>query len=156
MVGLDGELRLADGGDTLDGGLTEVSAVAGLGDLAGNGLVGPKVHREPLISCFHSLSLSYCKEFSRKSVKYLLASGLAATNGGRGSALGGLVGGSSLLADDNNTTLLTGGDTNSLYNTFALVTEFAGFDIRACVCVSDRGYHIVSYLFVDKASVLPS
>lgn len=44
-VGLDGELRLADGGGTLDGGLTEVSAVAGLGDLAGNSLVGPKLHR---------------------------------------------------------------------------------------------------------------
>lgn len=39
-VGLDGELGLADGGGTLDGGRTEVSAVAGLGDLAGNGLVG--------------------------------------------------------------------------------------------------------------------
>lgn len=40
-VGLDGQLGLADGGGTLDGGLTEVSAVAGLGDLAGDGLVGP-------------------------------------------------------------------------------------------------------------------
>lgn len=44
VVGLDGQLGLADGGGTLDGGLTEVSAVAGLGDLGGNGLVGPKSH----------------------------------------------------------------------------------------------------------------
>lgn len=54
-VGLDGELGLADGGGTLDSGLTEVSAVAGLGDLAGNGLVGPKLHQQPLISCFPTL-----------------------------------------------------------------------------------------------------
>lgn len=44
VVGLDGQLGLADGGGTLDGGLAEVSAVAGLGDLGGNGLVGPKSH----------------------------------------------------------------------------------------------------------------
>jgi hypothetical protein len=40
-VGLDGQLGLADGGGTLDGGLAEVSAVAGLGDLVGNSLEGP-------------------------------------------------------------------------------------------------------------------
>lgn len=44
VVSLDRQLGLADGGGTLDGGLTEVSAVAGLGDLGGDGLVGPELH----------------------------------------------------------------------------------------------------------------
>ena len=38
--GLGLPLGLPDGGDAGDGGLPEIGAVAGLGDLAGDGLVG--------------------------------------------------------------------------------------------------------------------
>lgn len=39
-LGLDGALGAADGRDALDGDLTEIGAVAVLGGLVGNGLVG--------------------------------------------------------------------------------------------------------------------
>lgn len=39
---LDGALGAADGRDTLDGVLAEVSTVARLGGLVGNSLVGPR------------------------------------------------------------------------------------------------------------------
>lgn len=40
-LGLDGALRAADGGGAGNGSLDEIGAVAGLADLAGDGLVGP-------------------------------------------------------------------------------------------------------------------
>ena len=43
-LGLDGTLGLADGRDALDSGLTEVGAVAVLGGLVGDRLVGPATH----------------------------------------------------------------------------------------------------------------
>lgn len=45
-----------------------------------------------------------------------LAGGLAATDGGLGSRLAGLVSSSSLLAGDNNAALLARGNADSLFN----------------------------------------
>jgi hypothetical protein len=53
-LGLEGPLGPADGAGAGDGGLPEVGAVAVLGDLVGNGLVGPvkgnPVSISPLVS----------------------------------------------------------------------------------------------------------
>lgn len=52
MVSLDGLLGSADGGSTLDGSGAEVTTVAVLGGLVGNGKVGP-ISRSSLVSiCF--------------------------------------------------------------------------------------------------------
>lgn len=109
-LGLDGLVGSLDGGSALDGGGAEVRAVAVLGDLVGNSLVGPfgmTVSAVQGMFCFSPFS-----QLEHMS-KNLLAVGLDTVVGGLGGVLGGLVG-LSLLGGDDNGTLLAGGDTNGL------------------------------------------
>lgn len=101
-LGLDGLVGSLDGGSTLDGSGAEVRAVAVLGDLVGNSLVGP----------LETVS-AVLRGILRRNVQNLLAVGLDGAVRGLGGVLSGLVG-LSLLGGDDNLALLTNGDTNGL------------------------------------------
>ena len=60
-LGLDGALRAADGGGAGNGGLDEIGAVAGLANLAGDGLVGPIRVRITSAICCCRLLRCHCR-----------------------------------------------------------------------------------------------
>lgn len=114
-LGLDRLLGAAESGDALDSGLTKVGAVATVGGLEGDGLVGPVVCRVSNV-----LILPYLTNGLKANSGMLvfgcnsLASGLVATVGDLGGALSGLVGVLLVLADDLDTALLVGDNTDRL------------------------------------------
>jgi hypothetical protein len=144
-------LRVADGRGALDGGLTEIGAVAVLGDLVGNGLVGPVRSMFSMLlapPCF-SLPPFRSPGVVAGSRGYSLAVALATVEDGLGNQLAGVLGSGGLLGQDLDATLLGRSDTDGLFvvrSIFVARREKGG--PRAA-----RGRNL-SYLVVDEAGML--